>query len=79
MQVIKRNLKATQDKHKSYADQHREFKEFQVGEHVYLHFMPKRISLRIGSCAKLVLVIMGLLKSLRGFDQWHIDFHYRQQ
>ena len=29
------------------------FKEFQVGEHVYLHSKPKKISLRIGSCAKL--------------------------
>jgi len=26
--------------------------EFQVGEHVYLHINPKKISLRIGSCAK---------------------------
>lgn len=29
------------------------FKEFQVGEHVYLHINPKKISLRISSCAKL--------------------------
>ena len=36
MKVIKKNLKATHDKHNSYADQHWEFKEFQVGEHVYL-------------------------------------------
>ena len=36
-----------------YVDQHRSFKEFQVGEHVYLCINPKRNSLRIGSCAKL--------------------------
>ena len=34
---------------------HRVFKEFHVGEHVYLHIKPKRSSLRIGSDAKLAL------------------------
>ena len=34
MQVIKNNLKATHDRYKSYANQHRVVKEFQVGEHV---------------------------------------------
>lgn len=53
MQVIKRNPNATWDRQKSYADQHRELKEFQVGEHVYLCIKPKRSSLRIRSCAKL--------------------------
>ncbi len=32
MQVIKKNLKAAQDRKKIYADQNRLFKEFQVGE-----------------------------------------------
>ena len=41
MHVIKKNLKAVKDRQKSYADQHREFKEFQVGEHVYLHINTK--------------------------------------
>ena len=53
MQVIKSNLKATQYRKNSYADQHRAFKEFQVAEHVYLCIKTKRRSLRIGSCAKL--------------------------
>ena len=53
MQVIKKNLKVAQDRQKSYVDQHRVFKEFQVGEHVYLCIKPKKSSLRIGSCAKL--------------------------
>ena len=34
MQVIKKNLKATHDRQKSYADRNRLFKEFQVGEQV---------------------------------------------
>ena len=53
MQVIKKNLKATQDRKKSYAYQHREFKELHIREHVYLCINPKRSSMRIGSCAKL--------------------------
>jgi len=52
IQIIKRNLKATHDKQKSYANQHIEFKDFLVGEHVYLRIKPKRISLRIRSCDK---------------------------
>ena len=53
MQVIKKNLEASQDRKKNYANQHKEFNEFQVGEHVYLCIKPKKRSLRIGSCAKL--------------------------
>ena len=64
MQVIKRNLKATQDKKKSYVDQHRVFKEFQVRERVYVHFNPKRSSLSFGSCEKLVPRYCGPFKIL---------------
>eukprot|EP00253_Pinus_taeda_P002470 PITA_02470 len=53
MQAIKKNLKEIQDRHKSYAYQHRVFKEFQVGEHVYLCIDPKKISLRIESCVRM--------------------------
>lgn len=53
MQVIKKNLKETQDRKKSYADRNRLFKEFQVGEHVYLHIKLKKISFWIGACVKL--------------------------
>jgi len=52
MQVIKKNLKAAQDRQKSYADQNKLFKELQVGEQVSLHIEPKNSSLWIGSCAK---------------------------
>ena len=59
MKVLKNNLKETQNIHKIYANQHRVFKEFQVGEHVYFGTKHKKISLRIGSCAKLVLMYCG--------------------
>ena len=90
MQVIRRNLKATQDTHKSYADQHKAFKEFQVGEHVYLHIKPYKSSLSIGSCAKLapqycgpfeiferirpVAYRLALLLTVKFHDGFHVSF-----
>lgn len=59
MQVIKKNLKATQDRHKSYENRNMLFKEFQVGEQVYFHIKPKKSSLRIGSCVKLAPRVCG--------------------
>ena len=53
MEVIKKYLKASKDRNKSYVDQNRLFKEFQVGEQVYFHITPKKSSLQIGSCAKM--------------------------
>jgi len=53
MQVIKKNMKTKHDRQKRCADYNRMFKEFQVGEQMYLHIKPKKRSLRIGSCAKL--------------------------
>ena len=47
MQVIKKNLKATHDRKKSYADRNGLFKEFQIGEQVYLCIKLKKISLWI--------------------------------
>jgi len=44
MQVIKKNIKATQDRKNSYADQNILFKEFQVGEHMYLCIKPRKSS-----------------------------------
>jgi len=52
MHVIKKNLKASHDRKKSYMGQQRASKDFQVREHVYLHTKPKKRSLNIGSCAK---------------------------
>jgi len=59
MQVIKKNLKATQDRHKSYADNNSLFKEFQVGEQVYLRIKSKKSSMWIGSCARLAQWFCG--------------------
>jgi hypothetical protein len=42
-----------QDRQKSYADQKRLHKEYNVGEHVYLKVKEKKSSLKLGSCSKL--------------------------
>jgi hypothetical protein len=50
---IKKNLKITQNRQKSYADRKRTPIEFKTGDHVYLRARPRKSSLRMGSCAKL--------------------------
>ena len=50
---IRQNLKASQDREKSYAYKHRVHKEFSVGDHVYLRVRKRKSSLKLGSCAKL--------------------------
>jgi transposase InsO family protein len=56
---IKRNLKAAQDRQKSYADSNRTHREFKVGDHVFLKVNTNRSSLKLGSCAKLAARFCG--------------------
>jgi hypothetical protein len=53
MLKIKQNLKATQDRHKSYADRNITHMEFKVGDHVFLKVKANRSSLKLGNCSKL--------------------------
>ena len=48
-----------QDKQKSYADKNRNFREFQVGDHVSLKVRARKSSLRLGSCKKLAARFCG--------------------
>ena len=50
---IRQKLKVAQDRQKSYADKHRNNKEFNVGDHVYLRVRANKSYLKLGSCAKL--------------------------
>lgn len=61
IQVIRRILIATHDNNnnKTYVNQHRVHKEFQVGEHIFLQVRPKNISLKFGSCTKLAPQFFG--------------------
>jgi hypothetical protein len=60
-QVVKinQNLKAAQDRQKFYADKNMTARQFKVGEHVLLKVRPKKISLKLGSCTKLVARFCG--------------------
>jgi hypothetical protein len=59
MLKIKQNLKAAQDRQKSYVDKKKTHREFKVGDHVFLKVKDNRSSLRLGSCAKLVARFCG--------------------
>eukprot|EP00253_Pinus_taeda_P006262 PITA_06262 len=50
---VRVNLKAAQDRQKNFADRKRRFKEFQVGDHVYIRIEAKRSTLQWSGCAKL--------------------------
>eukprot|EP00253_Pinus_taeda_P013043 PITA_13043 len=50
---VRANLKAAQDMHKSFADKKRRFKEYQVGDHVFVRIQARRSTLQWSGCAKL--------------------------
>jgi hypothetical protein len=50
---IKQNLKVAQDRQKIYAFRKRTPREFKIGDHVYIRVRPRKISLRMGACAKM--------------------------
>ena len=56
---IKKNLKATQDRQKCYADKNMTTREFKVGEHVLLKLKSKKSSLKSGNYTKLVARFCG--------------------
>jgi hypothetical protein len=59
MLKIKQNLKAAQDKKKSYADKNRNHRQFKVGDHVFMKVKAKISSLKLGSCSKLATRFCG--------------------
>eukprot|EP00253_Pinus_taeda_P021884 PITA_21884 len=50
---VRTNLKAAQDRQKNFADRKRRFKEYQVGDHVYIIIQAKKSTLQWSGCAKL--------------------------
>jgi hypothetical protein len=63
MLKIKHNLKASQDRHKSYAGKNITHREFKVGDHVFLRVKANISSLKLGNCSKLAARYCGCLKS----------------
>ena len=56
---VQLNLKEAQDRQKSYAGWKIKYKDFQIGDHVYLKVKSKRISLSLGMCGKLAPIFCG--------------------
>eukprot|EP00253_Pinus_taeda_P011772 PITA_11772 len=56
---VRTNLKAAQDRQKNFADQKRRFKEYQVGDHVYIRIQARKSTLQWSSCAKLAPQYFG--------------------
>jgi hypothetical protein len=59
MLKIKQNLKAAQDRQKSYADKNRTHREFNVGDHVFLKVKANKSSLKLGNYSKLAARFCG--------------------
>jgi hypothetical protein len=59
MVKIKQNLKATQDRQKSYAYKSMTTREFKVGEHVFLKVKPNKSSLKLDNYTKLTTIFCG--------------------
>ena len=66
---VQGNLKVAQDQQKSQANLKRTPKEFQLGEHVFMKVRLKKISLRLGSCAKLAPHYCGPFEILSRIGQ----------
>lgn len=43
---VRSNLKATQDRQKNFSNWKRSFREFEVGDHVYVRIQPKKSTLQ---------------------------------
>ncbi|KAL2226759.1 UNVERIFIED_CONTAM: hypothetical protein Sindi_2034600 [Sesamum indicum] len=59
IKIVKKCLKAAQDRQKSYVDKHRREMEYEVGEKVFLKVSPWREILRFGKHGKLSLRYIG--------------------
>ena len=64
---IRKNLKASQDRHRIYVDKHRVSREFCDGDHVYLRVRPMKSSLNLGSCTKLSPRYCGSFEVLKEY------------
>jgi hypothetical protein len=64
MSKIKKNLKATQDRQKSYVDKGKTHRKFKVDDHVFLKVKANRSSLKLGKFSKLEVRYCGSFKIL---------------
>jgi hypothetical protein len=64
MMKRKQNLKASQDKQKTYANKGRTHSEFKVGYHVFLKVKANKSSLKLGNFSKLATHYCGSFEIL---------------
>ena len=57
-------MKVSKDRYKSYVDKDRVHREFQVGGKVFLKVKVIKISLQLGNCKKLAVILCGLFELL---------------
>ena len=68
IQIIKKYLKATQDRQKSYVDKHRREMEYDVGEKVFLKVSPWRDVIQFNMQGKLSPKYIGPCEILERVD-----------
>eukprot|EP00253_Pinus_taeda_P011854 PITA_11854 len=61
---VRANLKAAQDRQKSFADRKRRFTEYKVGDHVFVRIQTRRSTLQWSGCAKLAPRYFGRFQNL---------------
>ena len=62
LQVIRENLKKSNDQQKSYANLKLSVREFKAGDQMFIPVKPKKSSLRLGKCKKLAYRYCGPFK-----------------
>ena len=72
VQIIKQNMKAAQDRQKSYANKRRKDLEFAVGDQVFLKISPQKGIKRIGKHGKLIPRFTGPFEILKRAALLHI-------
>ncbi|XP_073153312.1 uncharacterized protein [Henckelia pumila] len=72
VKLIKRRIKAAQDRQASYANTHRRPLHFQPGEHVFLRVSPSQRVMRFGLKGKLSPRLKGHSRFLRKLETWPI-------
>ena len=79
MERIKKNLKVSQDRKKSYAEKNKAFRYFKVGEHLFLKVKVKRSSLILGSYPNLQQDVVDPFKYYKIQGQCHTFQHFMHQ
>eukprot|EP00253_Pinus_taeda_P007570 PITA_07570 len=75
---IRKILKQAQDRQKSYADMNSVDCSFKEGEFVFLRVKHQKSSIRFGKDLSSLLNLLGLLRSSKGLELWHIVLLYHQ-